>query len=56
MLAIAAAGSYALRGSLFDVQLVFVFGVAGYLMMRYGFPPVPLPIGFISWDEMERRW
>ena len=55
VLAIAAAGSYALRGSLFDVQLVFVFGVAGYLMMRHGFPPVPLLIGFILMPLLEEN-
>ena len=55
VLAIAAAGSFALRGSLFDVQLVFVFGVAGYLMMRHGFPPVPLLIGFILMPLLEEN-
>ena len=42
-------------GSLFDVQLVFVFGVAGYLMMRHGFPPVPLLIGFILMPLLEEN-
>lgn len=55
VLVIAAAGSYALRGSLFDIQLVFVFGVAGYLMMRFGFPPVPLLIGFILMPLLEEN-
>lgn len=55
VLVVAAAGSYALRGSIFDVQLVFVFGVAGYLMMRFGFPPVPLLIGFILMPLLEEN-
>jgi putative tricarboxylic transport membrane protein len=55
VLVVAAAGAYALRGSVFDVQLVFVFGVAGYLMMRFGFPPVPLLIGFILMPLLEEN-
>ncbi|MFY0610439.1 MAG: tripartite tricarboxylate transporter permease [Hyphomicrobiaceae bacterium] len=55
VLAIAAAGSYALRGSVFDVQLVFVFGVMGYVMIRHGFPPVPLLIGFILMPLLEEN-
>jgi putative tricarboxylic transport membrane protein len=41
VLVVASAGSYALRGSLFDVQLVFAFGVLGLAMVRFGFPTVP---------------
>ncbi len=55
VLVVAAAGAYALRGSLFDIQLVFAFGVAGYLMMRFGFPPVPLLIGFILMPLLEEN-
>jgi len=55
VLVIASAGSYALRGSLFDIQLVFVFGVLGFIMMRYGFPTVPLLIGFILMPLLEEN-
>jgi len=55
VLVIASAGSYALRGSLFDIQLVFVFGVLGFVMMRYGFPTVPLLIGFILMPLLEEN-
>ncbi|HJP20326.1 MAG TPA: tripartite tricarboxylate transporter permease [Alphaproteobacteria bacterium] len=55
VLVIASAGSYALRGSLFDVQLVFVFGVLGFVMIRYGFPTVPLLIGFILMPLLEEN-
>jgi putative tricarboxylic transport membrane protein len=54
VLVFAAAGAYAMRGSLFDVQLVFVFGLFGYLMTKLNFPPVPLLIGFILAPIMER--
>ncbi|MEZ7879918.1 MAG: tripartite tricarboxylate transporter permease, partial [Rhodospirillales bacterium] len=55
VLVIASAGSYALRGSLFDVQMVFVFGILGYAMIRYGFPTVPLLIGFILTPLLEEN-
>jgi len=55
VLVIASAGSYALRGSLFDIQLVFVFGLLGFVMMRNGFPTVPLLIGFILMPLLEEN-
>ena len=55
VLVIAAAGSFALRGSVFDIQLVFLFGIFGYVMMRFGFPPVPLLIGFILMPLLEEN-
>ena len=47
VLVVASAGAYALRGSLFDIQLVFCFGVLGYLMIKCDIPTVPMLIGFI---------
>ncbi|MGB7299331.1 MAG: tripartite tricarboxylate transporter permease [Burkholderiaceae bacterium] len=55
VLIIASAGSYALRGSLFDVQMVFVFGLLGLIMVRFGFPTVPLLIGFILMPILEEN-
>ena len=55
VLVIASAGSYALRGSLFDVQMVFVFGILGFAMIRFGFPTVPLLIGFILTPLLEEN-
>ncbi len=55
VLVIASAGSYALRGSLFDIQLVFMFGLLGFVMMRFGFPTVPLLIGFILVPLLEEN-
>lgn len=54
VLVFAAAGAYAMRGSLFDVQLIFIFGLIGYLMTKLNFPPVPLLIGFILTPILER--
>lgn len=53
VLSIAAAGAYAMRGSVFDVQLVFMFGLLGWGMGKLGFPTVPLLIGFILMPILE---
>ena len=54
VLVLASAGAYAMRGSLFDVQLMFVFGLIGWVMARYRFPSVLLLIGFILTPILER--
>jgi putative tricarboxylic transport membrane protein len=54
VLVFASAGAYAMRGSIFDVQLVFVFGLLGYALTRIGIPLVPLLIGFILAPILER--
>ncbi len=54
VLVFASAGAYAMRGSLFDVQLMFGFGVMGWLMSKFQFPSVPLVIGFILIPILER--
>lgn len=40
-------GTYAANGSAFDVGLLLVFGLAGYLMRRFGFPVSPMIVGAI---------
>jgi putative tricarboxylic transport membrane protein len=40
-------GSYAIRNNLFDVGLLFGFGVLGYLMERYNFSPAPIVLALI---------
>ncbi|NQV86941.1 MAG: tripartite tricarboxylate transporter permease [Woeseiaceae bacterium] len=54
VLVFASAGAYAMRGSLFDVQMMFVFGLIGWLMSKLKFPTVPLLIGFILAPILER--
>ncbi len=53
VLVIAAAGAYAMRGSVFDIQLVFLFGLLGWGLTKMGFPTVPLLIGFILMPILE---
>ncbi len=40
-------GSFAVGGRLFDVRLMFLFGILGYFMRRNNFPAAPMVLGFI---------
>ena len=40
-------GSYAFNNSLLDVKLMFLFGVIGYFMTKFGFATAPMLIAFI---------
>lgn len=40
-------GTYAVSSSVFDVVLMFLFGLLGLAMRRYGFPAGPLVLGLI---------
>jgi putative tricarboxylic transport membrane protein len=40
-------GSFAINGRLFDVYLMLLFGVIGFLMRENSFPAAPLVLGFI---------
>ena len=55
VLVIASAGAYALRGSVFDIQLVFMFGVLGHGMAKLRIPTVPMLIGFILMPILEEN-
>ena len=47
IMAFALLGTYAAKGSTFDVVLLLILGGAGYLMRRFGFPISPVVIGAI---------
>jgi putative tricarboxylic transport membrane protein len=40
-------GVYGMRQSSFDVFLLYVIGLVGFLMRRYGFPTAPVIVGMI---------
>ena len=40
-------GGYASNSSPIDLVMISVLGIIGYLMERYGYPIVPLVMGFI---------
>jgi TctA family transporter len=46
-------GSYALRSSLFDVGIMLLFGILGYIMERYDIPLPPLILGLILGPMIE---
>ena len=48
-------GVYSINNSAFDVYLAMIFGVAGYLMIKLGFEPTPLLLGFILGPLMEEN-
>ncbi|NUL46176.1 tripartite tricarboxylate transporter permease [Cellulosimicrobium funkei] len=47
ILTIAVCGVYSVRNSMFDVFLMFAFGVVGYALKKLQIPPGPLILGFI---------
>lgn len=46
-------GSYALRNSVFDVYVMFVFGLIGYAFERLGIPLAPMILGLILGRTIE---
>jgi putative tricarboxylic transport membrane protein len=47
-------GVYSASGSLFDVWLLGVFGLGGYLMRKLDYPSAPLILGFVLGAPLER--
>ncbi len=47
-------GVYSVSSSLFDVGLLTLFGLMGYLMRRLDYPAAPLILGLVLGDSMER--
>jgi len=47
IISIAVVGSFAVKNSLFDVFVCLGFGVAGWLLKRYGFPMAPIVLGLV---------
>ena len=46
-------GAYTINNSMFDVALVVVFGIVGYLMKKFGFEPGPLVLAFVLGSLLE---
>jgi putative tricarboxylic transport membrane protein len=47
IIVVSMAGVFGASNSVFDIGLLFVFGLLGYLMRRFGFPAAPLIVGMI---------
>lgn len=50
-----AIGAYSMRNEPFDVALAGVFAGAGYTLIKLGFEPTPLLLGFVIGDMMEEK-
>jgi putative tricarboxylic transport membrane protein len=56
VIAVSLVGVYALESRPGDVVLAAVFGVVGYLMMRFGFPRITLVIALVLGDLAEASY
>ncbi|TVR08241.1 MAG: tripartite tricarboxylate transporter permease [Salinarimonadaceae bacterium] len=55
ILALICIGTYSLRYSYFDIWLVLIFGVVGYILRVLRFEPAPLLIGFVLGPMVEEN-
>jgi putative tricarboxylic transport membrane protein len=46
-------GAYALNNVMANVYALLLFGVVGYLLVKFGFPLAPLILGVILGDQIE---
>ncbi len=53
IVAITVVGSYSLNGNFSDVKVMLAFGVLGFLMMKFGYSPISLLIGFVLGPMLE---
>jgi putative tricarboxylic transport membrane protein len=48
-------GIYSVNNQVFDVVLTAFFGLAGYLLIKFGFEPAPLLVAFVLGKIMEEK-
>jgi putative tricarboxylic transport membrane protein len=53
VLVLCVVGAYALGNSMATVYVLLVFGLLGYLMVKFGFPLAPFILGVILGDQIE---
>jgi putative tricarboxylic transport membrane protein len=46
-------GSYTVRNKPFDLILLLIFGLLGYLMKKFDYEPAPLVLAFLLGDQIE---
>ena len=56
LLAVSLIGSYAVRNMMVDVLISLVFGFVGYIMNKVNFSPIPLLIGLVLGDMVEKNF
>ncbi|MEO8057917.1 MAG: tripartite tricarboxylate transporter permease [Burkholderiales bacterium] len=55
ILAVSAVGVYSVHATTFDLVLMSVLGLVGYLLRKQGVPMAPLILGFVLGDLMEQN-
>lgn len=55
VLMLCAIGAYALNNNLFDIWVLFVFGLIGYLLWKADVPLTPLILGVVLGSNLERQ-
>jgi putative tricarboxylic transport membrane protein len=53
VLVLSVVGAYALNNTMANVYVLFVFGIIGYALVKFGFPLAPLILGVILGDQIE---
>lgn len=56
IVALCAIGTFSIRNNMFDVGVMLVFGILGFLMKRAGFAAPPLILGMVLSDICENNW
>ncbi len=50
----ATVGVYSVDGNIFDVWLLYVFGILGYFMKKFDMPPAPVVLSVVLGPMIER--
>lgn len=56
ILVVSLLGSFAIRNMMADVMISLAFGLLGYIMLKGGFAPVPLLLGMVLGEMVERNY
>jgi putative tricarboxylic transport membrane protein len=56
ILVICAIGAYTVHNSVFDVVMMLVFGVLGYILKKTGYPLAPLVLAIVLGDKAEENF
>lgn len=46
-------GAYGLNGKVFDIWVMLIFGLIGYVLRKFNFDPAPIVVGFILGNILE---
>jgi putative tricarboxylic transport membrane protein len=49
-------GAYSINGLIYDIYWMIGFGVVGYILKQYGYPPSPMVLGIILGELMETNF